>query len=773
MASRRISQRIASMMRARGPRKNTCSVFFASVLIIAGFGVSAEVGAETYRVDTQDAYRKALKKLTPGDEIVLANGVWRDFEIVFKGKGQKDAPLTLRSETPGKVILSGQSNLRIGGEHLHVTGLVFKDGYSPTREVISFRADSKMLAHHSRISQTVIDNYNQPERQETDFWVIMYGKNNRFDHNHLVGKRNKGVTMAVRLNTPESQENRHRIDHNYFGPRPILGSNGGETLRIGTSHYSLTDSFTVVENNYFDRCDGELEIISNKSGRNTFRSNTFYRSRGTLTMRHGNNNLVTGNVFFGEGADHTGGIRVINAGQTISGNYMEGLKGTRFGGALVVMNGVPDSPINRYHQVKDAVIERNSLINSDNIQLAAGSDEERSAVPVDSRFTDNLIYHQENKDVFTVYDDVSGIRFADNLIAPMAAPEFAPGFTRAHDLLMTRAENGLLYPPIGVESGLPRDLVVTQKDQTGVMWYAKTEPVVPFDSGKVTRVSAERGALFAAIDAAKAGDVLELSAGTHRVAKFLKVDKPLTIRARGKRSSPEIVFERTALFEIINGGSLKLEGLTISGAEAPDTAGNTVIRTSPYSMLENYRLELHRTSFIDLDVNHSFHVVSAAKGTFADRIIIDSSDFTDVTGAILKLDKESDDYGIYNAEYLTITGSTFTNVKGALVDFYRGGTDESTFGPHFRLQASTLMNVGGGKRNRSGASIHLHGVQVTDISGNMVKDSPAILVNHTVGEPKTRIDDNDFVATPAPKNAELNAATPPTAVITNNRYQDR
>ncbi|MEO1426493.1 MAG: hypothetical protein AAFU58_06855, partial [Pseudomonadota bacterium] len=70
------------MMRARGPRKNTCSVFFASVLIIAGFGVSAEVGAETYRVDTQDAYRKALKKLTPGDEIVLANGVWRDFEIV-------------------------------------------------------------------------------------------------------------------------------------------------------------------------------------------------------------------------------------------------------------------------------------------------------------------------------------------------------------------------------------------------------------------------------------------------------------------------------------------------------------------------------------------------------------------------------------------------------------------------------------------------------------------------------------------------------------------
>ena len=89
--------------------------------------------------------------------------------------------------------------------------------------------------------------------------------------------------MAVRLNTEESQENHHRIDHNYFGHRPILGSNGGETLRIGTSHYSMSNSFTVVEDNYFDRCDGEEEIISNESGGNVFRRNVFFESRGTLT----------------------------------------------------------------------------------------------------------------------------------------------------------------------------------------------------------------------------------------------------------------------------------------------------------------------------------------------------------------------------------------------------------------------------------------------------------------------------------------------------------
>ena len=37
--------------------------------------------------------------------------------------------------------------------------------------------------------------------------------------------------------------------------------------------------------------------------------------------------------------------------------------------------------------------------------------------------------------------------------------------------------------------------------------------------------------------------------------------------------------------EIVDGGSLKLVGVTISGTEAPDVAGNAAIRTSRYSML--------------------------------------------------------------------------------------------------------------------------------------------------------------------------------------------
>ncbi|MGB5512873.1 MAG: polysaccharide lyase 6 family protein, partial [Woeseiaceae bacterium] len=183
---------------------------------------------------SQQEYRDAIKTLQPGDTVVLANGVWQDFEILFVGEGTAEQPITLTAETNGEVIISGQSNLRIAGKHLVVSGLVFKDGHSPTNTVIAFRRTKGELAYHSRVTEVVIDHFNNPERFEPDFWVMMYGKNNRFDHNHLEGKSNQGVTMAVRMNSVESQENHHRIDHNYFGPRPVLGSNGGETLRIGT-----------------------------------------------------------------------------------------------------------------------------------------------------------------------------------------------------------------------------------------------------------------------------------------------------------------------------------------------------------------------------------------------------------------------------------------------------------------------------------------------------------------------------------------------------------
>jgi len=715
---------------------------FALAILASCTSPAAEI-----KVDSQQEYRDAIKDLRPGDTVVLANGEWRDFEILFYGEGTAEQPITLTAETKGQVLITGQSNLRLAGKHLVVSGLVFRDGHSPTNTVIAFRRTKGELAYHSRVTEVVIDHFNNPERFEPDSWVMMYGRNNRFDHNHLEGKSNQGVTMAVRLDSEESQENHHRIDHNYFGPRPVLGSNGGETLRIGTSHYSLSNSFTVVEENYFDRCNGEVEIISSKSGMNTFRGNLFNESRGTLTLRHGNGNVVENNVFLGNRVDHTGGIRVINKRQTIRNNYMYGLTGHRFGGALVIMNGVPNSPINRYHQVEDSVVENNSVIASDHIELAAGADSERSAPPISTRFSNNLIHNPDGVDSIAVHDDISGIDFSGNVLVGVAPPAETPGFTST-SVALEKAENGLLYP-VGMNVGAGRDLKVLDKASTGVAWYPKPEPDNRFDTGKTIVVTTGTGALSTALEQAQAGDIIELAAGTHLAEQVLVIDKPLSFRSEGGESA-RIEFERTALFEIADGGSLKLSDLEISGASSMDVAGNTVIRTSRYSMLNNYVLLVDDVVVSDLDTNHSFNFFSLAKHTFADRIAISGSEFRNITGHVLFMNKESEDLGIYNGEYVSIVDSTFVDIEGTVADIYRGGTDESTFGPHFELRGSTLESVGHGKRNKSAASIALHGVQATSIHDNVFVDSKPIRIAETVGEPVSTLSNNRFDGTEAP-----------------------
>ena len=736
------------------------------LMLLLGVVACAPTTPGQVNVADQAEFNQAVANAKPGDVITLANGTWKDFEILFTGVGEADQPIRLTAETKGKVFITGQSNLRLAGEYLEVSGLIFKNGYTPTLQVISFREDNKHLANHSRVTEVVIDNFSNPERFEADYWVAMYGKHNRFDHNHLEGKRNKGVTMAVRLDTEESQENHHRIDHNYFGPRPVLGSNGGETLRIGTSHYSLSNSYTLVENNYFDRCDGEVEIVSVKSGSNQVRGNLFFESKGTLTLRHGDNNIVEDNIFLGGRVDHTGGIRVINKGQIIRNNYLEGLTGYRFGGSLVVMNGVPNSSINRYHQVVNAQITNNSLINNEHIQLAAGSDAERSATPIDSLFTSNLIVNDNGRDTFTLYDDVSGIRFAGNVLNNVESPQLAEGFSN-QAVTLTRAANGLLYPdsPSLSDAGAKQDLVVLNKDDTGVSWYPKSDASIRFDTGRTIDATAAPGELQQAIDLAASGDIIRLAAGDYLLSKVIHIDKPLTLLGDNR---PKVEFERSTLFEIADGGSLKLSGLVISGARSPDNVGNSVIRTSPYSMLINYQIKVENSEFIQLDVNRHFNFLNVAKSTMADSVVILDSHFSDVSGAILAMDKEADDYGIFNVDYVVIKNSSFTNVQGALASLYRGGTDESTFGPHFTLTNSELTNVGTGSKNKSKASIYLHGVQVTTIENNRFSNTPAIKIEHTVGEPVTRIVKNSLTATPLPAVRELHSQAENSAVITDN-----
>jgi len=691
--------------------------------LVPGFAIAREERL----VRTPAEYEQALDRAQPGDRIVLVDGEWRDFRILFNAEGEAERPITLTAQTPGGVILTGQSNLRMAGRHLVVSNLVFRDGWSPTGEVVSFRQNRQNRAVNSRVTGLVIDGFSKPNRAESDNWVAMYGYGNRFDHSHLIGKSNAGTTLVVVRDEEQGLENRHLIDHNWFGPRPPLGSNGGETIRIGTSHDSESSSFTTVTANWFERTNGEVEIISNKSGENTYRGNVFFEAEGALTLRHGDGALVEDNVFIGNGRPNTGGIRVINRNNTVRNNYMEGLRGESFASALTILYGVPNSPLNRYVQVQNAVIENNTLIDVAEVALGEGMDAERSAPPIDSRFVRNLIVNRGGADAVQLSGDLSGIAFAGNVVSTRAS--VLPG-AEMREVSLSRGRGGLMTP-LGVDGvGARRDLAFVARNAVGVSWYPKDALRAALDSGRTIAVAAEEDALTQAAREAAPGDRLVLAAGDHLVNAVIAVEGPLSVEGPSQGEA-RILFSRPTLFEIGRHGSLKLSQLSISGAEAPDSAGNAVVRARGDAF--GYRLELSDVQVSHLVVNRAFDLIAAQPGSLASRIVLTAVTVEDLSGSVLRASAETQDLGTYNAEVVEVSASTFRRVAGPAIDLYRGGTDESTFGPRLTVRDSVFEGVG--RSGATPAAIRMVGVQRAELASNHFSESGPVRFERRVGAP--------------------------------------
>jgi poly(beta-D-mannuronate) lyase len=346
------------------------------------------IGAD-YRVSSVSQITAAVSAVQPGDTLTMTNGTWTNVTIQFAAIGTASAPILLRAESYGGVIITGTSNLRISGKHLIADGLLFKNGTSGSGDVIEFRG-SKGESDSCRLTNCSVVNFNPADSTRDYKWISMYGSYNRVDHCYLRGKKHAGTTLVVWLS---AKPNHHHIDHNYFAFRPELyGWNGGETIRVGTSDWSMYDSFTMVEENLFEECNGEIEIISNKSCGNVYRNNTFLGCQGTLTLRHGNRATVEGNYFDGRHAVNSGGIRIIGEDHKVYNNYITRTDGTSLKSALTIMNGVPNSPLNRYFQVKRALVVFNTFVDTrSTFILGAGKDAELSLPPDSCVIANNIV----------------------------------------------------------------------------------------------------------------------------------------------------------------------------------------------------------------------------------------------------------------------------------------------------------------------------------------------------------------------------------------------
>ncbi|MFY0712997.1 DUF4957 domain-containing protein [Seonamhaeicola sp. NFXS20] len=700
---------------------------------------------------------EAIKNANPGDNIVMSNGVWKDVQIKFTGQGTEKAPIKIEAETPGEVFIEGVSDIKFGGKYLVVDGLHFRNGYSPSDAVVEFKIDNETIGNHCTITNSVIEDFNKMNRDDSDRWVQFWGRHNTVSNCYIAGKTNRGPTIRVDLKGNEHINNYHQIINNHFGPRPPKGGASGETIQIGDSFSSMSPSHTLVANNLFEECNGEVEIISSKTNFNEFRNNVFYKSEGSLVTRHGNYCTIDGNYFIGDGKnENIGGIRIINTGHWVTNNYFYNLKGKNFRSPLAVMNGIPKSPLNRYNQVTDVVVAYNTYVNCNSPwQFGVGQNlaqkdvlpasEIRSARPLRTLVANNVLYNKEgdiapiiehdkaddvtfksnvinNQGVsFKEYEGLKSLDFemkeiAEYIFMPSSKIEVEPyiGFefeTISKDLFgNSRTSNNSIGAVVNTNAITPS---ILDKSKYGPSWYSdEAEPREP-----KTIVVNTTDNLQSKINEAENGDIIALGEGEFTVKTSLIIKKKIKIKSN-KESKAILNFvgdANTSLFQLQPKGFLNLDGVILKG-----TGTQQAFATLKENMYTHFGLTVS-----NCEISEFNFALKVYKQSFAERITFKNTTITNCENG-LELSEETNDKGDYNTEYLTVDSCTFNNVKQNVIDYYRGGYDESTIGGNLIVKNSTFSNSGSKEKN--GILLNTRGIVNVDISNNTFKNNPVKLV---------------------------------------------
>jgi len=304
------------------------------------------VKSQNITVSSSSELIVAYKNAVPGNVIILENGKY-DGKLVFeKNSGKRNLPITIKASSGGKVEV--HSKIQIKGDHINIEGLTFVENGSLV-----------LLGKEIRVSHCKWDN------SKSKKWLqILVGSSlteidhNTFQNKNYNSKYPKGCQLLQIVVSNKNE--RHHIHHNKFKNIKEGNGNGFETLQLITNKNPFDPlpgaCNTIIEDNFFEMANGEAEIISIKSNGNIIRRNVFKNCKGSLVLRHGDNNNVSSNFFFGSDENKSGGIRIQGSGHSISNNFFQNLGSFGIG----MMDGTTDD---LYVRVSDVQVLYNTFVN--------------------------------------------------------------------------------------------------------------------------------------------------------------------------------------------------------------------------------------------------------------------------------------------------------------------------------------------------------------------------------------------------------------------------
>lgn len=375
----------------------------------------------------------ALKKAKAGTTVWLENGIYQDVNLTLAQSGTLTERIYVKAINPGEVTFSGKAAIKITGSHITISGIRFADGSRFDNSDYVANKGNKiskkspflfdLRGSYIRLTQCSIDNFDQHHSE----WLNIVGSKIRVDHCSFINKQTHGGVLSTAK--PPQSGAFHRFDHNYFS-RPDIGSDNAEVIRLATGWAHNINAFMTVEYNVFEQCNGEGEVISDKSSSNTIRLNRFSNNQGGLSLRQGSKTHVYGNWFYRDQANQGRGkkrkrdfgVMIRGTDHIIENNHFQG-----YGPNLVkLVNGQPvgykkpgrSDKLPRHHIAAENVILRhNDFIVSD---ILAEIDKrkftkDRSVLAHDIDFVANLIVAPNQWQPLTV-KEYPAVRWQGNAV---------------------------------------------------------------------------------------------------------------------------------------------------------------------------------------------------------------------------------------------------------------------------------------------------------------------------------------------------------------------
>jgi hypothetical protein len=276
-------------------------------LVLGGAAPAAAAPAgRTISVATTGALTAAVQSARAGDRIQLTGSAYGLGDTLrVRASGTAAAPIVITAAAGRTPVLSGRGSLQVDGAYVTVSGLTFRTGDG---------VETTATAAHAHLTRNTFQ-----LAASAEDWLTVAGSDSEVDHNVFTGKTTEGVYLQIAGPGRSGMAQRVRVDHNYFANHSFRGANGGEAIRLGVSARQHAAAYAVVEDNLFEKVNGDQEAISVKASYNTIRHNTIVDSTGTITLRHGSHNVVDGNFLIGG----TTGIRVFGNDQTVTNNVVE------------------------------------------------------------------------------------------------------------------------------------------------------------------------------------------------------------------------------------------------------------------------------------------------------------------------------------------------------------------------------------------------------------------------------------------------------------------